>query len=265
MVEVTSLQWAEWLNLYFWPLLRIMALIATAPVLSERAIPRQVKLGLGLIITVVVAPLLPPFPMIPIFSPEGLWTALQQTMIGIAMGFTMQIAFAAIRAAGEIVGLQMGLSFATFLDPSSNLSMPVLARFMEMLALLLFLTWNGHLWMISLLVDSFHTLPIGPSLINADVFMSLARAGSLIFINGVMLALPLITLLLTVNLALGLLNRMTPQLSIFVIGFPITLTTGMVIIAVLMPLIAPFAERLFADLFNLLSEIISNIGVTTPS
>src|SRR5690606_11642919 len=128
-------------------------------------------------------------------------------MIGVAVGFTMQLAFAAVRTAGEIIGLQMGLSFATFVDPASHLNMPVLARIIDMLALLLFLTFNGHLWLISLLVDTFHTLPIGGDPVNSNAFLALARAGGLIFINGMMLALPVITMLLTLNLALGLLNR----------------------------------------------------------
>ena len=188
-----------------------------------------------------------------------LWLAVQQILIGIALGFTMQFAFAAVRTAGEIIGLQMGLSFATFVDPASHLNMPVLARIMDMLALLLFLTFNGHLWLISLLVDTFHTLPIGGEPLNSNAFLALTKAGSLIFLNGLMLALPLITLLLTLNLALGLLNRMAPQLSIFVIGFPLTLTVGISLMAALMPLIAPFCEHLFSEIFNLLADIISEL------
>ena len=115
---------------------------------------------------------------------------MQQILIGIALGFTMQFAFAAVRTAGEIIGLQMGLSFATFVDPASHLNMPVLARIIDMLAMLLFLTFDGHLWLISLLVDTFHTLPIGGNPVNSNAFLALARAGSLIFLNGLMLALP---------------------------------------------------------------------------
>lgn len=99
---------------------------------------------------------------------------MQQILIGIALGFTMQFAFAAVRTAGEFIGLQMGLSFATFVDPGSHLNMPVLARIMDMLAMLLFLTFNGHLWLISLLVDTFHTLPIGSNPVNSNAFMALA-------------------------------------------------------------------------------------------
>ncbi|POU03377.1 MULTISPECIES: flagellar biosynthetic protein FliR [Enterobacteriaceae] len=258
MVSVTSDQWLQWLSLYFWPLLRVLALISTAPILSERSVPKRVKLGLGFIITIVIAPSLPAT-NVPIFSGDALWLALQQILIGIALGFTMQFAFAAIRTAGELIGLQMGLSFATFFDPGSNLNMPVLARFMDMLALLLFLTFNGHLWLISMLVDTFHTLPIGGDPVNSNAFLALTRAGGLIFLNGLMLALPVITLLLTLNLSLGLLNRMAPQLSIFSVGFPITLGVGIVLMAALMPLIAPFCEHLFSEIFNLLADIISEL------
>ncbi|MBL5922302.1 flagellar type III secretion system protein FliR [Lelliottia amnigena] len=255
MLHFTSDQFMEWLGLYFWPLLRVMALIMTAPILSEKSIPKRVKIGLGMLITFVIAPTLPPV-NIPIFSPQAVWLALQQVLIGVAIGFTMQLAFAAIRTAGELIGLQMGLSFATFFDPGSHLNMPVLARVIDMLAMLLFLTFNGHLWLISMLVDTFHTLPIGGNPVNSNAFLALTRAAGLIFINGLMLALPVITLLLTVNLSLGLLNRMAPQLSVFVIGFPITLTVGLILMGLLMPLIAPFCEHLFSEIFNLLSDIV---------
>lgn len=264
MLHLTSDQWLHWLSLYFWPLLRVLALVSTAPVLSEKTVPKRVKLGLGFIITVIIAPTLPPTD-VTLFSSNALWLAIQQILIGIALGFTMQLAFAAIRTAGEIIGLQMGLSFATFVDPKSNLNMPVLARIMDMLAMLLFLVFNGHLWLISLLVDTFHTLPVGGLPLNGNAFLALSRAGGLIFLNGLMLALPVITLLLTINLALGMLNRMAPQLSVFVIGFPITLTVGLILMSALMPLIAPFCEHLFSEIFDLLADIISELPkVSSP-
>lgn len=258
MLHVTSDQWLQWLGMYFWPLLRVLALITTAPILSERTVPKRVKIGLGVVITFIIAPNLPAND-VTVFSMDALWLALQQILIGVALGFTMQFAFAAIRTAGELIGLQMGLSFATFFDPSSNLNMPVLARFMDLLALLLFLSFNGHLWLISMLVDTFHTLPIGGEPVNSNAFLALARAGGLIFLNGLMLALPVITMLLTLNLSLGLLNRMAPQLSVFSIGFPVTLTVGILLMVTLMPLIAPFCEHLFSEIFNLLADILSEL------
>ncbi|MFS7186775.1 flagellar biosynthetic protein FliR [Serratia proteamaculans] len=260
MLTFDSAQFGVWLSQYFWPLLRILALISTAPVFSEKQISKKVKIGLGALIVILVAPGLP-ISSVPIFSAAGLWLAAQQILIGVALGLTMQFAFAAIRLAGEVIGMQMGLSFATFFDPSGGPNTPVLARLLNLLAMLLFLSFNGHLWLISLLVDSFHTLPIQAEPLNGNGFLALTQAGSLIFINGMMLALPLICLLLTLNMALGLLNRMTPQLSVFVIGFPVTMTIGIMTIGMMMPMLAPFCEHLFGEFFDRLADV---IGSMTP-
>ncbi|QHM75090.1 hypothetical protein C7M52_01039 [Mixta theicola] len=258
MLTLDSSQLMLWVGQFFWPLVRLLALFSTAPIFSERAVSKKVKIGLAVMISWILAPTLPPT-QVTLFSVGGFWLLLQQLLIGIALGFTMQFAFAAVRMAGELIGLQMGLSFATFFDPGSRLNMPVLARFLDMLALLLFLTFNGHLWLISLLADSFHTLPIGGDPLNANAFLALAKAGGLIFLNGMRLALPLIILLLTINLALGLLNRVAPQLSVFAIGFPVTLSIGILTIGILMPLLAPFCEHLFSEVFDLLSDILSEL------
>ena len=206
MVSFDSTQLAGWLSMYFWPMLRILALISTAPITSEKQVPKKVKIGLAAMITFLIAPALPVVDT-PIFSTPALWLTMQQIMIGTALGLTMQLAFAAIRMAGEIMGLQMGISFATFYDPSNRLNSPLLAQFLNLLAVLLFLSFNGHLWLISLLADSFHTLPINPNPMNAEGFMAVAQAGSIVFSGGLMLALPIVTLLLTLNMALGILNR----------------------------------------------------------
>lgn len=92
MMQVTSDQWLSWLSLYFWPLLRVLALISTAPILSERSVPKRVKLGLAMMITFAIAPSLPAND-VPVFSFFALWLAVQQILIGIALGFTMQFAF----------------------------------------------------------------------------------------------------------------------------------------------------------------------------
>lgn len=258
MINLDSSQLVFWISQLFWPLARVLALIMTAPLLSEKAISRKVKIGLGLMITYVLLPSLPPT-NVTLFSVGGFWLLIQQILIGMAIGFTMQFAFAAVRTAGEVIGLQMGLSFATFFDPASRLNMPVLARFLDMLTMLLFLSFNGHLWLISMVADSFHTLPIGGDPINGNAFLALTKAASLIFLNGLRLALPLITLLLTLNLALGLLNRVSPQLSVYAIGFPITLSIGIVFISLMMPLLAPFCEHLFSEVFDLLASVLSEM------
>jgi flagellar biosynthetic protein FliR len=151
----------------------------------------------------------------------------------------MRIAFAAVEAAGEIIGLQMGLGFASFFDPQSAGQTLVLARFFNLLAVLVFLAVNAHLLVIGILVESFQSLPISHQPLSAAGFYNVAAYGSTVFAVGLQLALPLIAILLMTNLSLGILTRSAPQLNIFAIGFPITLGVGLIVLNLTMPRIAP--------------------------
>ncbi|WP_314189846.1 flagellar biosynthetic protein FliR, partial [Yersinia massiliensis] len=143
-----------YINHYFWPFLRILALFSSAPIYNEKEISGKLKVGLALILTFLIAPNLPESD-VKILSISGLWVGIQQVIIGIAMGFIVQFIFVAVRHGGELVGLQMGLSFATFYDHSGGQNMPVIARILNLLVTLLFLYFNGHLLLIDALAASF--------------------------------------------------------------------------------------------------------------
>lgn len=239
----------------YWPALRVLAIFTTAPIFNESEVPKKVKIGLALIIAFLISRNLPESHLL-IMSYEGLLAAAQQLIIGAAIGLTVQLIFVAVRTAGEIMGLQMGLSFATFFDPSGGGNMPVIARILNLLATLLFLSYNGHLWLLTILNESFVTLPVDQGEIDTSAFIYLVQVSGLIFKSGLMLGLPIITLLLSINFTLGLLNRLTPQLSIFVVGFPLTLTVGMMALTLEMYTLAPFLENLMANIFDHLSTII---------
>lgn len=247
MISLTDAQLNAWLIGFLWPLTRILGLVMVAPLLGHRSVSPQVKIGLGVFIALIVAPTLPPLPDVAIGSLQGLFILVQQLLIGIAIGFIVRVIFAAVEAAGEIVGLQMGLGFAAFFDPQSAGQTLVLARFFNMLAMLVFLSVNGHLLLLGLLAESFRTLPIGAGPLSAAGFYNVAAFGSSVFAVGLQLALPLIAILLMTNLALGILTRSAPQLNIFAIGFPITLGVGLVVLNFSLPYFAPQFERLIRD------------------
>lgn len=243
---------------YFWPALRILALFSTAPIFSEKEIGKKVKIGLALLVTFLISSNLPT-PEVVLFSFTGLWVGAKQILIGCLMGFTIQLIFVAVRTAGEVIGLQMGLSFATFFDPNGGQNMPVIARFFNLLVTLLFLSFNGHLWLLKILSESFYLLPVNADVLHHDGFWSLLRDAGMIFQNGLMLGLPIITLLLAINFTLGLINRLTPQLSIFVIGFPLTLTIGMVALSLIMYTLSPFFEKMLLGSFQNLLSILQQL------
>ena len=242
MLSFTDAQLNTWLVAFVWPLVRILGLLMVAPVFGHRSVPAQVKIGLGVFIALIVSPTLPPPPDVALGSWQGLFILVQQFLIGLAIGFTMRVVFASVELAGEIIGLQMGLGFASFFDPQSAGQTLVLSRFFNLLAMLVFLAVNAHLLVLGLLAESFVTLPISAAPLAAEGFRSVAAFGSTIFVVGLQIALPLIAVLLMTNLALGILTRSAPQLNIFAIGFPITLGVGLIVLDFSMPYFAPQME-----------------------
>ena len=247
MISLTDAQLNAWLISFIWPLTRILGLIMLAPVFGHSSVPRRVKIGLGVFIALIIAPTLPPMPDVGLGSWHGLFILIQQLLIGMAIGFIMRVVFAAVEAAGEIVGLQMGLGFASFFDPQSAGQTIVISQFFNLLASLLFLAVNAHLLLLGILVESFKSLPISPQPLSAAGFYSVANYGSVVFSVGLQLALPLIAILLMTNLALGILTRSAPQLNIFAIGFPITLGVGLIALDITLPYFTPQFEHMFRN------------------
>lgn len=256
MLTVTYAQLHEWLVAFLWPFFRLTAFVVTAPLLGHSSVPRTVKLGLAALITVVIAPSLPAMPDVPIWSFAGLAVIVQQILVGTALGVTLRVMFAAVMAAGDFVGLNMGLAFATFVSPDSGANTMILSRFFYMIALLMFLALDAHLMVIQTLVFSFHALPIGAAGVNAGGFNLLARLGATVFSAGLLLSLPLIAALLIVNLGLGILNRSAPQLTVFSVGFPTSLTLGLFLTGVLMTDLGRYLVALFGSGLNTMQALI---------
>ncbi|SBR52372.1 MULTISPECIES: flagellar biosynthetic protein FliR [unclassified Halomonas] len=260
MVEVTFAQLHAWLVAFIWPFARITAFMAASPIWGHSSVPNQAKISLAAVIAVVIAPILPPMPDVPLMSWAGAGIMVEQVLIGLAIGSVMHIVFAAVQAAGEFIGLQMGLAFASFFDMSSGTNIMVLSRILYMISLLMFLALNGHLMVLETLVMGFQTLPVGVGTLNPNGFELLARYAGTIFSSGMLLALPLVGSLLIINLALGILNRSAPQLTVFNIGFPTSLTVGLLLLMVLMTDIERFLQRLFSQGLEFMQSLIETLA-----
>ncbi|PRD65311.1 flagellar biosynthetic protein FliR [Malikia granosa] len=235
MVEFTTEQLFGWVSAFLWPLTRILGVIASAPLLSHKSIPIRVKLGLGLLLAMIVAPTLPPFPEQDPLSWAGLLILAQQMLIGLALGFMLRIIFTGVELAGEMIGMTMGLGFATFFDPGSQGRSSVISQFLSLLLLLVFIGSDLHLLLLEALVESFTLLPVTTEPVQRGGLQQIAYWGARIFGLGLQLAMPAITALLITNMALGVLTRAAPQLNLFGIGFPITMTVGFVMIMLSLP------------------------------
>lgn len=235
MLNLTSGQIEAWMAAYLWPLLRIGACLMVAPVFGARFVPGRYRIVLAGAVTLVVAPLLPVMPDVSPFSPQGIVITVQQLVIGVSIGFVLQIVFDALAMGGQLLSNTMGLSFAFNVDPLRGTSAPVLGQFYTLLATLTFLALNGHVAIVQGLVDGFRTLPVGTTGLGAEGYWQIVAWGSQLFRGALMVALPGLTSLLIVNIAFGVVSRTAPALNLFAIGFPVTLVGGLLIVLAGLP------------------------------
>ncbi|WP_426190378.1 flagellar biosynthetic protein FliR [Massilia sp. DWR3-1-1] len=235
MITLTSVELNAWLAALLWPLSRILGLIAASPLFGNTAVPVSVKVSLGVLLAVIMAPAIGAFPAVDPMSMPGMLILVQEMLIGLAMGFTMRIVFAAIEMAGEVSSLTMGLGFASFFDPNTAGRSSAVSQMLTLIATMAFLAMNGHLVLLEALAESFITMPISATPMSSGAPLELARWGGRIFTTGLQLSLPIVAALLLTNVALGILTRAAPQLNLFGVGFPVTLTVGFLIIATTLP------------------------------
>ena len=237
MITFTEAQLVAWISPILWPFLRVLAVFTVAPVFSMRAIPMLVKVGLAFLVALYAQAVLTDQPVISVNGREALGAVAQQVVVGLAIGFAVRLVFSAVELAGEIIGLQMGLNFASFFAPASNAQVSAVARFFGHMATLLFVVINGHLMVLMAVVKSFDSFPADGNFLQALGQMRLHELGASLFSSALWIALPMIALLTFVNLTLGIISRVAPQMNIYAVGFPVTLTVGLLGIAATLPML----------------------------
>ncbi len=247
MLTLSSVEMNTWIAALMWPLSRILGLIAAAPLFGNSAVPASVKVSLGILLALIIAPTVPALPAADPLSMAGLLIVTQEMVVGLAMGFSIRVVFAAVEMAGEISSLTMGLGFATFFDPLSQGRSSAISQFLALLATMAFLAANAHLVLLSALAESFVSLPISAVAVQGGGFRLLAEWGGKIFGAGVQISLPIVAALLLTNIALGILTRAAPQLNLFGIGFPITLGIGFIVIGMALPYLSGPIQNLFME------------------
>lgn len=228
MLELSDTQIAGWVSSFLLPLFRIAAVLMVMPIIGTQLVPQRIRLYMALAITLLLVPVLPEMPQIEMLSLQSILLIAEQIIIGAMLGFSLQLFFHIFVFAGQLVSMQMGLGFASMMDPATGVSVPVLGQFLLMLVSLLFLAMNGHLVVFEVLTESFATLPVGQSL---EVGNYAVVAGRLSWVMGaaLLLVLPAVSALLVINISFGVMTRAAPQLNIFTIGFPLTLVMGLLI------------------------------------
>src|SRR5262245_23761244 len=228
-IALTTGQLESWVAQGFFPFVRVGACLMVAPMFGARFVPNRTRVVLAAAITALVVPLLPPTNIAP-FSAQGFVVVAQQLLIGVALGFALQVVFDAMGLAGQLLANSMGLSFAFNVDPLRGSSTAALGQLYIILATLTFLSLGGHLALIEALTRGFTTLPISTSGFGTEGLWMMVLWGGQLFSGAVAIALPGVTALLIVNLAFGVVSRAAPSLNLFAVGFPISLVVGLLVV-----------------------------------
>ena len=240
----------EWFSQVFWTFLRIGAFLMVVPIFGNQLVPRRVRVSLAFVVSIAVAPLVSAdAPILDGFDLGLLVSAVMQLFAGIALGFATMIFFQLFVIAGQFVGMQMGLGFAAMVDPGNGVQVTVWSQFFLMLVTLLFVTMNGHLLLLEVLVEGFRAHPFGVNMPLNELAGAIVEFGGWMWVGGALVALPAVISLLVVNLAFGVMSRSAPQLNVFSLGFPFSLVFGLVVVWLLLSGWGPQFERLAQELF----------------
>jgi flagellar biosynthetic protein FliR len=230
----------QWVGQHLWPLFRIASFLMVIPIFGTQLVPTRVRLGLALLMTIIVVPMIPPVPQVDALSADAVVITLQQILIGVGLGFALTALWQLFVIAGQMIAMQMGLGFASMVDPANGVNVAVLAQIYTITITLLFLAMNGHLVTFEVFIESFRTLPIGLEGLGQAGVWQLAHR---------------ISWVLIVSISFGVMTRAAPQMNIFALGFPIGLIFGLFAIWVLHANFLPHFEVYARQTFDFMREL----------
>jgi flagellar biosynthetic protein FliR len=257
LIALTTAELGGYFGQFLWPFFRIAGFLMVAPVIGSQLVPVRIRMVIALALTVIIVPVLPAMPNVQGLSLQGMFLVGQQILIGVALGFFMQLMFHTLVLAGQMIAMQMGLGFASMVDPSNGINVTVVSTFYLLFITILFISLDGHLTMLRVIADSFYSLPINTEFTFATTSMlAIVAAISWIFSSAMVIALPALTALLITNFAFGIMTRAAPQLNIFALGFPVSLLFGLFLIWLTLPAVSDATTNLFDEGFIKINQLI---------
>jgi flagellar biosynthetic protein FliR len=227
--------------------IRISVVLALAPIFNYRSIPMVSRLGLALIIAFLLSGIVDAPSLTGMSTGEIFRIAVTEVFAGALFGFTIHLLFTGVQVAGEISGMMMGFAIVNVLDPQSQSQTSIVSQFKYIFALLIFLTINGHHFIIQGMMDSFRILPVGAASMTPEAMRILLEKSSDIFTVAVKIAAPPMISLLIMDIALGIIAKTVPQMNIFIVGFPLKIGLGMISLGFSLPFIVVMFKRLWTS------------------
>lgn len=242
---------------FFFVLVRVASILFTIPFLESKNIPVLAKVGLAISVSWLMLPQLNINPPPVINSPLNFVIGLvSEVAIGAIIGLVVQLFFMGIQLAGNVAGFQMGFAIANVVDPASSSQIPMLSQFLNLFAIVLFISFNAHYYFIQVMVEGFELIPLWGAHLNKDLFQLVMTLTSNAFLIAVKIGAPVMVSLLLTSVALGLIARTVPQMQIFIVAMPLKIVLGLTFFGLSLPYVAAFLEHAFASLGETLRGMI---------
>jgi flagellar biosynthesis protein FliR len=241
-------------------LVRMTGLFVTAPIFGRRNVPVYLKIGFSFFLAVIlVNTLTVPKPEYFNNIYDFAFLVLKEFLVGITIGYVSFLVFSSIYLAGQLIDMQTGFSMVSVLDPMSNIQVPVTSNFYFIISMLIFLSINGHHLLIQALFSSYKMIPLGNASFNQNLMNDIIRVFGDIFIIGFKISAPIIAAILITDVALGVISRTMPQLNVFVVGMPLKIILGVLIIYFSIPVFTEVVSwmtgRMNTEVFKFMSDM----------
>lgn len=252
-METILAQLLPTLSAWWWPFVRVMAMMASAPVLGEAMVPVTIRVLVSLVLSVLMLPLTGGAAAVDPLSLNGVVVTIEQAVIGGVLGLALQFAMAAVTMLGFLASSQIGFSMAQMNDPINGQVSDVISGLMSLVAMLVFFAIDGHLVLVAVLGQSFHAWPVGsgfqPMLLEA-----VALNVGWVFSAAMLLALPIVFSTIVVQMGFGFLNRVAPSLNLFSLGFALVTIFGLLMLVQLVRFIPEHYVAMTNQVLEMINE-----------
>ncbi len=234
--------WLDEFHIFLLILLRVSALLIVAPIFGHRLFLARAKVGLAVMVSMVIFPIVDRFDVPVGFLPYAVMM-VGEVIMGLVIGYAVLLLFIGIQFAGQLAGLQMGFGIVNVIDPASHDQVSIIGQFLNILAILLMLTLDGHHTILNGLLTSFDAVPLGGVVLKAPVAHKMISLTAEVFVIAIKVSAPIMIALFLISTAMGVLARTVPQMNVFIVGFPVQLAVGMSVLMAALPLFQILIER----------------------
>lgn len=243
-------------QLFLLILTRLTGLFVISPIFSRSNVPMTMKIGLAVTLSLILLPLSIHNVNLDINNIRALiFFSTTEFLIGIIIGFISFIYFSVVYLAGTVIDIQMGFGMVNIMDPQTNAQMPIMSGLYSILISLVFLTVNGHHMLIQSIIHSYEVLPIGFQIsINQNIITHLTHMLLETFALSLQLSAPILISIFLVNVILGILARTMPQMNIFMVGMPLKIFIGIIIVFLSLSFFISYSEVVFDKMFRAIYE-----------